>query len=173
MADKIASKRQPPKRLAQPLPIANNLLINKAEKTSKSLASTTTMTTYRLAISSAAEYSEYHGGTVDSTMAEIITLVNRLNDVYQRDLAIKLELVANNDLLIFTDANSDPFNNDSDDGELNTGVIDSIIGNENYDIGHILNTEGGGLALLGSVCQSFYKGDGVFYKSLLLAHTII
>ena len=117
--------------------------------------------TYRIAISAAGEYTEFNGGTVDGAMAEIITLVNRLNDVYQRDLAIKLELVENNDLLIFTEASNDPFENNSNDGEVNTGVIDGIIGSENYDIGHILNTDGGGLAILGGVCDPYYKGDGV------------
>lgn len=138
---------------------------NKASKVA--LAKTqSNIRTYRIAISAAAEYTEFNGGTVDSAMAEIVTLVNRLNQVYQHDLAIKLELVENNDLLIFTNSATDPFNNDSDDSELNTGVIDGIIGSANYDIGHVVNTDGGGLAVLGSVCHSRYKGDGVTGDSL-------
>ncbi|MBL0710656.1 MAG: hypothetical protein JJV99_06565 [Colwellia sp.] len=127
----------------------------------KSAVNQSRIKTYRLAISAAAEYTQFNGGTVDSAMAEIVTLVNRLNEVYQRDLAIKLELVANNDLLIFTDANEDPFDNTSDDGEVNTGVIDGLIGNGNYDIGHVVNTNGGGLAVLGAVCDPDNKGDGI------------
>lgn len=134
---------------------------NSASKLLKANVAESAMTTYRIAISASAEYTEFHGGTVDNAMAEIVTLVNRLNQVYQHDLAIKLELVENNDLLVFTDAGSDPFNNDSDDGDLNTGIINGIIGSDNYDIGHIVNTEGGGLAVLGAVCSPFFKGDGV------------
>ena len=147
-----------PKQITQPLSLVAGSQKNKAAKIS---AVASTIKTYRIAISAAAEYTTFNGGTVDSTMAEIITLVNRLNQVYQHDLAIKLELVENNDLLIFTDANTDPFENSSDDGEINTDVIDGIIGSDNYDIGHVLNTEGGGLAVLGGVCDSLYKGDGV------------
>ncbi|MBL4942363.1 MAG: hypothetical protein JKY81_11960 [Colwellia sp.] len=152
-------KFQQPKIIAQPF-VANADSIS-SNKTSSSNADESAIKTYRLAIAAAAEYTEFHGGTVDSAMAEIITLVNRINQVYQRDLAIKLELVANNDLLVYTDADSDPFSNTSDDGEINTAVIDGVIGRNNYDIGHIVNTAGGGLAILGGVCHSLYKGDGV------------
>jgi len=158
--NKLTHKFHSPKRIAQPLSIVADSQKDKA-KTAKISAVSSTMKTYRIAISAAAEYTAFNGGTVDSAMAEIITLVNRLNQVYQRDLAIKLELVENNDLLIFTDANADPFSNTSDDGDVNTSVIDGIIGSDHYDIGHVVNTEGGGLAVLGGVCDSLYKGDGV------------
>jgi len=140
---------------------ADNISVELNEKSAKSAPSQSAIKTYRLAISAAAEYTTYNGGTVDSAMAEIITLVNRLNEVYQRDLAVKLELVADNDQLIFTDSSTDPFENNSDDGDLNTDVIDGIIGNANYDIGHIVSTRGGGLAVLGAVCSTFNKGNGV------------
>lgn len=152
---------QQPKRIAQQLNTLADSLVYISKKPARTGKVESVMTTYRIAISAAAEYTQFNGGTVDSAMAEIITLVNRLNQVYQHDLAVKLELVENNDLLVFTDANSDPFANNSDDGELNTAVIDGIIGSENYDIGHIVNTEGGGLAILGGVCNQYYKGDGV------------
>lgn len=151
---------KPPKNIIQQSYTALNTQKNTANKAAASELQSS-MRTYRIAISASAEYTEFNGGTVDSAMAEIVTLVNRLNQVYQHDLSIKLELVENNDLLIFTNSTTDPFNNDSDDGELNTNVIDGIIGSANYDIGHVVNTDGGGLAILGSVCNSRYKGDGV------------
>ncbi len=127
-----------------------------------SLATATSkMRTYRIAISAVGEYTAFHGGTKDSALAELVTLVNRLNDVYQRDLSIKLELVANNDEIIYTDAASDPFNNDSNDGSLNTAVIDAAIGNANYDIGHVVVTSGGGLARWRGACATGIKGDGL------------
>lgn len=150
-----------PKTIPQPFNIMAEPRTSVTEKSAKVSATESTMKTYRIAISAAAEYTEFNGGTVDSAMAEIVTLVNRLNQVYQRDLAIKLELVGNNDLLVFNDENTDPFANNSDDGEINTSVIDGVIGSENYDIGHVVNTAGGGLAILGGVCHSTYKGDGV------------
>ena len=159
--DKKALTFHQPKNITPLSTALENLSRNKVSKEEDASDTESVLTTYRIAISAAAEYTEFNGGTVDSTMAEIITLVNRLNQIYQHDLAIKLELVENNDLLIFTDAETDPFNNNSDDGSLNTGIIDSIIGTDNYDIGHVLNTDGGGLAVLGAVCHPVYKGDGV------------
>jgi hypothetical protein len=161
LTNKLTHKFHQPKKIAQQFTILADSQVNSAQKFAKVSPVESTIKTYRIAISAAAEYTEFNGGSVDSAMAEIITLVNRLNQVYQHDLAIKLELVGNNDLLVFTDSNSDPFNNDSEDGGINTDIIDGIIGSENYDIGHVLNTEGGGLAVLGAACDSTYKGDGV------------
>jgi len=117
--------------------------------------------TYRLAMTAAAEYTQYHGGSVNDAMAEIAIMVNRLNDIFEVELGVTLQLVADNDQLIFTNAATDPFNNDSDDGDLNQTVTDDRIGSANYDIGHIVNTNGGGLAVLGALCWDGYKADGI------------
>lgn len=117
--------------------------------------------TYRLAMTAAGEYTEYHGGSIGSAMAEIVIMVNRLNELFASELGIQFQLVENNDLLIFTDPTTDPFNNDSDDGDINQVETDNRIGNVNYDIGHIVNTNGGGLAVLGSICWDGYKANGI------------
>lgn len=159
----IQLKRYTPKILADSILLADSSANVKkpSDKQAKSVAQTSAVRTYRLAVSAAGEYTAYHGGSVEQTLAAIVTMVNRLNEVYQRDLSIRLELVANNDQLIFTDKTTDPFDNTSDDGGINTGVIDGIIGSENYDIGHVVSTGGGGLAVLGAACRVQYKGDGV------------
>ena len=113
-----------------------------------------TLRTYRLAVSAAAEYTAFHGGTVEDGLAAVNAMVNRINQVYLVDLAVQFELVDGNDALIFTDALTDPFNNDTDDIDLNSDVINNAIGFNNYDIGHIVNTAGGGLAGLGVVCTA-------------------
>ena len=117
--------------------------------------------TYRLAMTATGEYTQYHGGTVADAMAEIVIMVNRLNDIFEVELGVTLQLVDDNDQLIFTDAATDPFNNDSQDGDLNQTVTDNRIGTANYDIGHIVNTNGGGLAVLGALCWNGYKADGI------------
>ncbi len=161
LTSRLAHKFHQPKNIPQQRSSLTGSVANNINETANSSAAESSIKTYRIAISAAAEYTAFNGGTVDSAMAEIVTLVNRLNQVYQRDLAIKLELVANNDLLVFTDADLDPFDNTSDDGGINTGVIDGVIGSDSYDIGHVVNTDGGGLAVLGGVCHSLYKGDGI------------
>ena len=117
--------------------------------------------TYRLAMTATGEYTQYHGGTVADAMAEIVIMVNRLNDIFEVELGVTLQLVDDNDQLIFTNAATDPFNNDSQDGYLNQTVTDNRIGSANYDIGHIVNTNGGGLAVLGALCWDGYKADGI------------
>jgi len=116
--------------------------------------------TYRIAVATTGEYSAFHGGTKELALAAVVTMLNRVNEVYQRDLAIKLELVANNDSLIFTDAASDPFQNTDADIDVNTEVINKGVGVDNYDIGHVVGTGAGGLAGLGVVCGSM-KAEGL------------
>ncbi len=120
----------------------------------------TDLRTYRLAVSAAGEYTQFHGGTVELALAEITTAINRVNEIYETDVAIRFTIVADNDQIIFTDPDTDPFSNTSSDINANEAVIDGAIGNDNYDIGHIFNTGGGGLAGLGVVCGS-RKADGV------------
>ena len=120
----------------------------------------TQLVTYKLAIATTGEYSEFHGGTKELVLAALVTLVNRLNDVYQRDLAMQFELVAENDSIIFLDSDTDPFANTDEDIDLNVEVINAGIGFNNYDIGHLVGTGGGGLASFEAVCKSF-KAEGV------------
>lgn len=117
--------------------------------------------TYRLAISTSAEYTSALG-SVNAVMTELNTLVNRVNGILLADLSIQFELVANNDQLVFTNSSTDPFtNNDPEaDIEANQELLDDTIGPDNYDIGHLLNTNGGGLAFVGVVCRANFKGQG-------------
>jgi|GEM_PF-985649 len=125
-----------------------------------------TLRTYRLAVAVVGEYSNaVSNGSANKidTLAAIVTAIDRVNMIYNKDLAIHLQLVSNNDSLIFLNSNTDPFfNSTSGDIARVTAVIDSIIGNANYDIGHLFTTNNGGLAFLGSVCSTEgVKGAGV------------
>ncbi|ARN76624.1 hypothetical protein BST97_00610 [Nonlabens spongiae] len=129
--------------------------------------------TYRTAISATVEYSRFQflqaGLTVASPdadrLAAVLAAINvtlaRVNSIYERDLAIELILVANNDQIIFLD--TDNLNNNSAGIVIdqNQTLIDNVIGSANYDVGHIFTTGGGGLASLGSVCNSQRKAQGV------------
>lgn len=142
-------------------PIAASKRLAKTELDNKLIG----IKTFRFAVSATGEYTQYHGGTVVSGLAAVVTMVNRLNQVFNRELSIELQLVADNDQLIFTDASTDPFSNDDDDGEVNTDVINDAIGVNSYDLGHVVNTGAGGLAILGALCRDLYKGDGVTGRS--------
>ena len=55
--------------------------------------------TYRLAQATTGEYSNYFGafsiGQSAIVMSEVVTVINRVNDVYEADVAIRLVLIAN------------------------------------------------------------------------------
>lgn len=118
---------------------------------------------YRIAIATTGEYSQFHGGSVDQVMAAIVTTLNRVTGIYERDVAITFELVEDNDKLIFLNPETDGYTNDDGAAMLseNQTKIDAVIGSSNYDIGHVFSTGGGGVAYLGSVCNSSLKAGGV------------
>jgi hypothetical protein len=118
--------------------------------------------TYRLAVATTGEYTALHGGTVEGGLAAVVTAVNRINTIYERDVAIRLILVANTDQIIFTDASTDPYTNDTPRSMLNENqaILTTTIGSANYDIGHVFGTTGGGVAALASVCSATTKARG-------------
>ena len=133
----------------------------KSANTELAISSGEQIRTFRLAVSASGEYTRANGGEAGA-MAEIVRLVNRVNQVLLTDLSMQFELVANNDRLIFTDAATDPFTNTDSaaDIEANQQTIDDLIGSENYDMGHVLNTKGGGLATVRSLCLNGFKARG-------------
>jgi len=118
--------------------------------------------TYRLALAATVEYTVFHGGTVALALAAQVTTMNRVNGVYERDCGVHMNIVANNNLLIYTTA-PDPYTNNNGATMLgeNQTNCNNVIGNANYDIGHVFSTGGGGIASLGSVCATTQKGQGV------------
>ncbi len=118
---------------------------------------------YRIAVSTTGEYAAAHGGTKLGALSAIVTTISRINQVFEQDLGIHLTLAENNDRLIYTDASSDPFDASNSDAliQQNQENTDRVIGTENYDIGHLFHTKGGGLAAIASVCNPYRKGQGV------------
>ena len=119
--------------------------------------------TYRLALAASAEYTTYHGGTVALAQAAQVTTMNRVNGIFETDMAITMQIIANNNLIIYTNASSDPYTNGSPGSMINENqtTVNSIIGSGNYDIGHVFGTNSGGLAGLGVVCSNSQKARGV------------
>jgi len=147
------------------------------------VSSGSALRTYRLAVAATAEYTQaYGGGTVQGGLAAVTTTVNLVNAVYERDVAIRLVLIANEDQIIFTDAASDGYTSDNVTSLIseNQTKLDAVIGSANYDIGHVFDGRllGGGFqfqgqASLGVVCRAGLKGRGVnIVKSLTPSNTI-
>lgn len=133
------------------------------------VTSGTTLRTYRLALATTAEYTNVfrQAGDTDAqakarALAAMTTSMNRVNGIYERDLSIRMTLIANTDLLIYTNSTTDPYSNGSGGTMLgqNQTNIDSVIGSANYDIGHVFSTGGGGVANLNVPCTAS-KARGV------------
>ena len=124
-----------------------------------------TLRTYRLAVACTFQYARAVGATNASLLhSAIVTTVNRVNGVYEKELAIRMVLIANNNAIEFRDSATTPFTGNGNAGTLikeSQKVIDSIIGTANYDIGHTFSTGAGGLAALGVVCNAASKAKGV------------
>jgi hypothetical protein len=125
---------------------------------------------YRLAISCTWQYAQKATGTTspskEQVLSKMTTTMNRVNGVYERELAVTMQFVPNEDALIFTSSSgSDPVSlyNESAGGLMsaNQALCDAVIGNANYDIGHAFSTGAGGLSQVGVVCKATLKAQSV------------
>ncbi len=151
--------------------------------------------TYRLALVTDQSYATYFGGPANVMPAKV-TLMNRVDQVYEDETAIRMILINDTDKLnLDTDALAIGANGpcgaaacfttqqlstcDSPTLTRNRIVIGQIIGATNYDIGHIgLGKNGGGIASLGVVggnskaqgCTGLPTPVGDFYAVDYVAH---
>ncbi|RFN58741.1 zinc-dependent metalloprotease [Marixanthomonas ophiurae] len=128
--------------------------------------------TFRLALACNGEYAQWHLNNqgVDPSetdavkKAAVLSAMNvamtRVNGIYERDLAVTMEFIPENEDIIFLDTATDGLSNNS--GMINQiqAVIDNAVGFNSYDIGHVFSTGGGGIAQLNSPCTS-NKARGV------------
>lgn len=115
--------------------------------------------TYRLAMNATGEYTTFYG-TEANAINGVTTSVNRVNQVYEKDLAIRMNMTY---VKCWTNASTDPFTNNNGFTMLgqNQTNLDTTVGNANYDIGHVFSTGGGGVAGLAVVGVTGQKARGV------------
>jgi hypothetical protein len=133
--------------------------------------STGDLKTLRLAQSVTAEYSNYFGATSASQVSLVLAAVNatltRCNGVYEKDLAIHLNLITTTTSVFYYNASTDPYSAGSTgaggawNSELQS-TLTSVIGAANYDIGHLFGASGGGgnAGCIGCICVDNSKGSG-------------
>jgi Metallo-peptidase family M12B Reprolysin-like len=110
--------------------------------------------TYRLAVATTSEYSQDYGDTPATVLANVTTVINNVNSVFERDAAVRLVLIANTEQ-VFHYSNPDPYTN-GNTGDMideNPPVLNAAFTVNGYDIGHVFGTNGGGLANLAGVCN--------------------
>ncbi|WOD45100.1 reprolysin-like metallopeptidase [Hwangdonia lutea] len=154
-----------------------NETFNKSSKSkiNEGGANTQTLQKFRIAISTTAEYTNYHddgiignGNAVADALSAINATLTRVNQVFETDMAVTFELISNNNLVIYTDAATDPYSDanegaDSDNSNNLNGwslqvqnTLTSVLGNAAYDIGHLFGASGGGgnAGCIGCVCRN-------------------
>ncbi|MGB6150585.1 MAG: reprolysin-like metallopeptidase [Pricia sp.] len=139
-----------------------DILIDKSRNLTAKPVDGQVLRKYRLAITASAEYTAFHGGTVADALAAINATMTRVNEVFERDLAVTLELVDNTDAVIFTDPNTDPFSGALGAlGSQGQQALTDQIGEANYDIGHVLHEggNGGNAGFIGAICVDNRKGS--------------
>ncbi len=123
---------------------------------------------YRLALACTGEYGQAKGGTVESVLASMNTALNRVNQVFQMETAIRLQLIENNDQLIFLDAQNDPYTQPRNAAftiNQNITVLNETLGGfTGYDVGHVFtlgcDDSVAGTAARSSAC-TLNKGAGI------------
>lgn len=128
-------------------------------------ANTSILRRYRMAMACTVEYAAFHVNAAGANTASeedkkavVLAAMNvtmtRVNGIYEREMSLTMELIPNNDQIIFI--NEDNFSNNNASQLINQSqqVINQVIGFTNYDIGHTVSTGGGGLAQLNSPCTT-------------------
>jgi hypothetical protein len=133
-----------------------------------------TLKTMRLAQSCNGEYANYFGATSAAqenlVLAAINATLTRCNGVFEKDLALHLNLIANTNSVLYYNPATDPYSANLSQWNLQLQqTLTSVIGSANYDIGHMFGATGGGgnAGCIGCVCvnpankRSLAKGSGI------------
>lgn len=121
---------------------------------------------FRLAVATTEDYTTALGGQTQAFDALMMT-VDRVSAIFELELSIRLSLVSGTNLVATTSANpypSEGIGTISDLADENQTNIDAVLGNMNYDIGHVFdvsptnNSEG--YSAKGSVCNTTDKAKG-------------
>lgn len=121
--------------------------------------------TMRLAQSCNAEYSNYFGATSAAQVGLVLAAFNatltRCNGIYERDLALHLNLIAASTSVIYYNPTTDPYTSQNTWNNDLQNTLNVQIGAANYDIGHLFcaSGENGNAGCIGCVCVDVNKGS--------------
>ena len=116
---------------------------------------------YDIVLSNTGEFANQVGGTKEKVLAAFNTAISTVNVIFEREVGVRLNLLAVSEEVIFLDPENDPYA-DSDEG---TGLLEQVaeafraadIPADSYDLGHVMTSRCidvggvvGGLACSGS-----------------------
>lgn len=126
-----------------------------------------TLKTFRIAIAATGEYTAYWGDDDDSNgtnqedaLAATVATLNRINEVFETDLGVHLQLVTGADLMQLNAATDSFTGNYNQEAQA---FFTEVVGEANYDLGHLLGYSSdadGNSGCIGCVCVDNQKGQG-------------
>lgn len=144
------------------------------QATDNEIISNNTLRTYRLAVSTTAEYTLYFGSK-EAALAGIVNTMTYVNGIFETDFGITMELIDNTDIVIFEDPDTDPYeaiiDGTSDEKTLNEDLNETLtetIGSDNYDIGHLFGYKdfGSSFGNAGEKASVCYEGKGLAVSAM-------
>ena len=142
--------------------------------------STGDLKTMRLAQSCNGEYANYFGATSSAQVGLVLAAYNatltRCNGVYEKDLALHLNLISNTTSVIYYTPSTDPYTTLSNWNSQLMNTLHTVLGDAAFDIGHMFGASGGGgnAGCIGCICSNTlatgvvansstanYKGSGI------------
>jgi subtilisin-like proprotein convertase family protein len=122
------------------------------------------LVTFRFGVSCTGEFAQDHGGTQASAFAAVVEYSNQVSAIFERDIHLRLQLVASSAAAMFTDPDNDPFTGFTVDAWMgqNPAVMDMYVNSLAYDVGHVYARYLGGSAIgvAGGIACLDSKGRG-------------
>lgn len=120
---------------------------------------------YKFACAANSGFSLDNGVTKDAVFQKLTTFTNQLNAIYERDINIRLVLIAESYDIIFNDPATDPYTGSEVGGWMsqNPTIMLQYLGSPNkYDIGHVFARyiTGSAIGVAGGLCCTQFKGRG-------------
>jgi hypothetical protein len=146
---------------AEFFPIETKRLVNRG-------ANDQILRTFRIAISTSGEYTNFwddgnagNGNAQEDALAQVVSTLNRSNEVFEVDMAVKFTLVTGTDI-IYPDASTDPYTSTNNLSNNLQSTLTANVGEANYDIGHLFTfgPNNGFAGCVGCVCVNGDKGSG-------------
>ena len=127
---------------------------------------------YRLALAVSGEYAQFFlDGSEQNdqerkgkVLAAMVSSINRVNGIFERDFSITMQIIPENEELIYLNPSTDPFSTGSSlNGQLQNAIdTNANIGNSRYDVGHLFHVENsvyGNAGCIACVCTTGSKGS--------------
>lgn len=132
----------------------------------------------KVAMATTKEFTAIAGGT-NSTATALANILDYVSEAYERDFAVRLQLVSNPSMIYTSAMPSTPFDGATSNGavlSLSQAAFNNVISVREYDLGHVITQFGGGVATYPSNCANGSKARAIsganYYPDTWLLSTV-